>query len=228
MEYTTDVQTYCKQSIIESIVNGYKKIVGIESDLSVRNEYNKCVGRVFLLNGNTKKLKLNKVVQFGPDKIKWKSNKYNGNLGFYLIDPYWVNPYRVSTKLRVPIKVLDVKSDKIITEIRELTFHQFMKSKLFDFYGGFKHKYIAAYDNFNFLLKSNKYYYAINSTIKNYKISQEDLMKVLSLIDNEKKKIKKEWGEYLRDYVEENESVRRLEEDYSVKKKVNNVIAFKR
>jgi hypothetical protein len=230
MEYLGDLKEYCDQGTIDSIIAGYTKIVGIESNLDIINENNKYVGTILLIN-NAPRLKLNMIVEFNTDKIKWRSNKFNEDFRFYLVDPYWIKSYAPSPKIKVPIKVLDVKSDQIVVEFVELTFKQFMKNRLFDFYGGFQYKYVAAYDNFSRLFKNNQYYFAINSTVKHYKVSQKNLVKVLSLIDNEKKRIKTEWNSHMNSYFQFNQASKMIEELYgkeSRKNNRNNVIAFKK
>jgi len=225
-----DVYKFCDLKVINSIENSYKKIVGIRSNLNLITENNKYVGRVLLLKNIKKMIYLDLIVEFSIDKIKWSSRTVDGEFGFHLVDPYWVKIYSPSPKIRVPVKVWSVKAEQIVTEMRELNYKQFLKNRLLEFYGGFQYKYIAAYENFNYMMKNNQYFHCINSTVKNYKIPQKDLIKILSLIDNEKKKIKAEWNKLINIYFNQNESARLIEMRYgkeSRKSSKNNVISFK-
>jgi len=229
-----DVNEFCDLNVINSIENSYKKIVGIRSNLNMVTENNKYVGRILLLKNVKKMIYLDMIVEFSINKIKWSSKVINGEFAFHLVDPYWVKSYTPSPKIRVPVKVWSVKSEQIVTEMRALNFKQFMKNRLLEFYGGFQYKYVAAYENFNYMMKNNQYYHCINSTVKNYKIIQKDLVKILSLIDNEKKKIKAEWNKLINIYFNQNESARLIEMNYGKESRKsikgdnkNNVISFK-
>ena len=226
-----DVEKYCNERVIDSIIiSMYDKIVGVESDLEIVNENDKYVGSILLLHKSPKKLYLDMIVEFNTDKIKYSAPNYNGEFGLYFIDPYWVKSYSPSPKLKVPINVFDIKKHKMVTEMSELTFNQFMKSKLFAFYGEYQYKYVAAYENFARLFRNNQYFYAINSTVKHYNVLQEDLVKIISVINNEKKKIKAEWNKYMNSAVQEHQSAIRIEKLYgkrSREKKESNVISFK-
>jgi hypothetical protein len=46
--------------------------------------------------------------------------------------------------------------------------------------------------------KSGQYYLAINSTVKHHFIPQPALLKIISQVNNERKRIKTEWMTYLR------------------------------
>ena len=230
MDYLEEVQTYCNLKVINSIENSYSKIVGIISDLNLINEHDKNVGSIVLIKNVSKMLYLELTVEFNSKKIKWSANN-NSPFGFYLVDPYWVKAYTPAPKIRVPIKVIDIKSNQIITEMRELNYKQFMKNRLHEFYGEFQHKYIAAYENFNHMFKNNQYYHAINSTVKNYRISQKELVKILGLIDNEKKKIKAEWNLLINRYFHQDQGAKSIEELYGKNSRKNiksNVISFEK
>jgi len=232
MDYLERVNKYCDLKVINNIKDGYKKIVGIESDLNITADNKKNVGIVCLLDGliKNKKIKLDVLVQFNSKKIKWQSSNYDDNLGFYLIDPFFVKPYEPIVKIEVPVKVYDAKSEQTFSVMTKLTFNQFMKNRLLEFYGEYQHRYIAAYDNFNYLLKNNQYFYAINSTVKHYKIPQDKLLKVLSTIDNEKKRIKARWFEYMNIHIQKDQfgSFEKLMNKLSSRQNKNNVIKLKK
>lgn len=230
MEILKDVDKYCNERVISSIISRYDKIVGIESNLEIINENNKYVGSILLLHETPKKLYLDMIVEFNTDKIKYSAPNYNREFGLYFLDPYWVKSYAPSPKLKVPINVFDIKKNEMVTEMANLTFNQFMKSKLFAFYGKYQYKYVAAYENFSKLFRNNQYYYAINSTVKHYNVLQEDLVKIISLINNEKKRIKAEWTKYMSAAVQDHQSAKMIESLYgkrSREKRKTNVISFK-
>jgi hypothetical protein len=230
MKILKDVEKYCNEKVIDSIITGYDKIIGIESNLKITNEKGKYVGTILLLHNAPKKLSLDMIVQFSTDKIKYSASNYNGEFGLYFVDPYWVTSYAPAPKIKVPISVFNIKENKTVTEMADLTFNQFMKSRLFDYYGKFQYRYVAAYENFYNLFKNNQYYYAINSTVKHYKVKQENLVKMISLINNEKKKIKAEWTEHMNSCLQKHQSAKMIEELYgkrSRERKESNVISFK-
>ena len=106
-----------------------------------------------------------------------------------------------------------------------------MKRKLLEFYRTWKYVVIEAYDNFNRLFKKGPYYFALNSTIKIYGIDQDDLLRAISIINNQKKRIKKEWTEHMNNHFQQNESSKMINELYkkhSIKKSKENVVIFKK
>lgn len=216
---------YVSQDTLDNIKGNYKKIVGIECNFDLINENNKYVGRVILFSNANNRVSLDLIVQFRKDKIKWTSNKEHDGSKMVLIDPYWVAAYSQNPKVKVPVKVFDIKTNQIVTQMMDLTYSQFMKRKLTEFYGEWKHKIVASYDNFYHLFKSKPYYYAINSTVKHYRIEQEDLVKAISLINNEKKRIKTQWNKYLNDYFKIHQAELFINNFFN--KKVNNVIDIK-
>lgn len=232
MEYIENKSSkYCSKNVVDGIKSNYTKIVGIESNLDIMNENDKCVGRIILIL-NSKKLFLDEIVQFNKTKVKWSSSNFSDDgFGFYLVDPYWVKSYAPLPKINVPVYVYDPKSEQFVINMVELNYNQFQKRKLMEFYRNWKYVMVAAYDNFNYLLKNNAYYFAINATVKNYGISQKSLTTLIGVINNEKKKIKAEWNKHLNNYFQQNESSKLIEELYgkSVRENVaSNVISFKK
>lgn len=229
MNILSDVLNFCKQNVLDNIENEYSKIVGIESNLLI-NENDKYVGRVLLLI-NSPKLFLDQIIQFNKDKIKWQSSNCSGeDHRFYLVDPYWVTSYAPKPVIRVPVKV-KVK-DQMVVEIRELNFDQFQQSKLNEFYyiNKVPHTLVAAYQNFYKMNRPGQYYKAINSTIKNYFITQDQLTHVISRFNQEKNRIKNEWNKHLNEHFQHNESARMIEKLFKkqVTKSQSNVISFKK
>lgn len=217
-------------SVIDNIFTNYSKVVGIKSNLNILNENKKHVGKIILLS-DAPKLYLNQIVEFNSEKIKWKSSDIDKDEnGFYLVNRYWVKSYAPVPKIEVPVKVYDPRTKKFVIEIVNLNYYQFRKRKLIDFYRKWEYVIIAAYDNFNYLLKKNPYYYAINSTVKIYGIDQDDLIRAISIINNQKKKIKKEWNEHLNNHFQQNESSKMIKKLYDKQalEQTNNVVVFKK
>lgn len=216
MEFLESINKYCRQDMIDNILAGYPKIVGIESDLDLINENNKCVGKILLLV-KAPKLYLDEIVQFNKNKIKWKSSKYNDEKGFYIIDPYWVRSYAPEPKIKVPIKIR-VKN-QIVIEMRSLNYRQFQQSKLTEFYYTNKvpHILVAAYQNFYIMNRPGQYYKAINSTVRNYFITQDQLVHCISRFNQEKNRIKNEWNKHLNNYLHENNSAKLIDDLFKIK-----------
>jgi len=226
-----ELSKYLNNSSIENINMNHDKIIGIKSNLSIINENKKSVGKVILLKNNPSNLFLDMIVEFNGDKIKWKCSKFDDDNGFYLIDPYWVKSYSPEPKINVPIKVR--VDNQIVIEMRELTERQFQQNKLMEYYYINKTPYIiiAAYQNFYKLNRPGKYYLAINSTVKNYFITQDQLKRIISRINQEKNRIKNEWNKHLKSHLYQNESARLIDKLFSNKKDENsktNVVAFKK
>jgi len=227
-----ELSKYLNNSSIENINMNHDKIVGIKSNLNIINENKKSVGRVILLKNGSTKLFLDMIVEFNTNKIKWKCVKFDvNNEGFYLIDPYWVKSYSPEPKINVPIKVrID---NQIVIEMRELTESQFQQNKLMEYYYINKtpHIIVAAYRNFYKLNRPGSYYLAINSTVKNYFITQDQLKRIISRINQEKNRIKNEWNKHLKSHLYQNESARlisKLFDKNELEKSKSNVVSFKK
>ena len=215
---------------VECIINefGGDKFVGLISDTSVKTDNGKCIGKVILLlNPKKKFIVLNQIVEFIPKYIKYEHN-YAGNDNFYLISDHWVKSYAPEIKIEVPIKILDFETKKEITIMRELTHKQFQENRLLEFYGKYSYRFIKAYKNFTDLFRNNQRYYAINSTVRNYRIPQDKLESLIGVIGNEKRKIKTEWLIYLSYHVQQHEAQLKLQNlmqryKQSITKKVVNL-----
>jgi len=218
MDYLHDeINKYLSQDSINNINTNYSKIVGIESNLNILNENNKYVG-IILLRENSPKLFLDMIVEFRTDKIKWRSSKFDGENGFYLIDPYWVKSYSPAPKIKVPIKVR--VNDQIVVVMRELNYSQFQQSRLNEYY--YKNKipytFVAAYKNFYKMNRPNQYYKAINSTVKNYFVNQDQLIKIISEFNQEKNRIKSEWDKFMNNFVNQSQSAKMINELFKNRK----------
>jgi len=226
-----ELSKHCNEGEIINIYLNYPKIVGIETNLNIINENDKYVGRILILLNAPGKLYLDMIVEFNRNKIKWHNVKEVDGKKLVLVDPYWVKSYAPSPKIKVQVKVFNQKSEQFVVEVMNLNFHQFQRRKLNEFLRQWQYILVAAYDNFYYLLKNNEYYFAINSTVKHYGLTQDSLKKVISIINNEKKKIKKEWNEYLNRHIQENESAKLIEELYGKRfkeEKTSNVVSFKK
>jgi len=193
---------------VESIINevGDQKFVGLISDVSVKTENDKCIGKIILLlNPKKKFIVLNQIVEFIPKYIRYK-HSYVGNDDFYLISDHWIKPYSPEPRIEVPIKILDVETQKEITIMRELTYKQFRENRLLEFTGKYSYRFIEAYNNFVKMYKNHQRYHAINATVRNYRIPQEKLVSLIGVIGNEKRKIKTEWLTYLNYHIQQNQA----------------------
>lgn len=227
----SELTKHCNKNSILNIYTNWSKIVGIETDTKIINENDKYVGKILLLFNGPVKLYLNQIVEFHRDRIKWQNSKLVDGKKLILIDPKWVKSYAPAPKLEVQMKIYDPKSKQYVIEIMSLNYNQFMKRKLIEFCGQFKHIYVSAYENFNKLYRNNQYYFAINSTVKHYCVPQEELVKFISIINNEKKSIKAKWNKYLQIHFQENESAKLIEElisKHEVEERSNNVISIKK
>lgn len=229
--FLEEIKKYCNDDTVENICVNYPKSFGIEADLSILTEKNKCIGKIIYENNSTK-LKLGIIVEFDEKKIKWKSSRFYKNFGFYIVDQYWCKHYAPVPKINVPVEIFNEKENKIELELQKMSFEQFMKRKLFSFYKKFAYKYVAAYDNFFSLISSKKpYYYCINCTVRNYHVSQKDLQKIITVINHEKKRIKTEWNNLLNESIRNDKSIEMMNKLYSQKSNENNsanVIKFKK
>jgi nitrate reductase NapAB chaperone NapD len=223
------LEKFCEnENIIEGIYNNFSKVVGIISNLSDLSENKKSYGKtILLINTNNKKLLLNQLVEFDKKRIKWEASNYINGFGFYLVDPYWVRSYKVDLKVEVPVKIF--VDDKITSEMRVLNFDQFMQSRLNQFYVREKVPYIcvAAYNNFYKMKRPGQYYKALNSTVRNYFINEKQLKKIISVINHERNKIKKEWMEHLRKFYNEKEISKEMKELYE-KNRSADIIPFEK
>jgi hypothetical protein len=199
-----EIDDFCNEDVLEKIESNFGKIVGIKTWLGGKDENDKMVGTAILLLNCEKKIILGHHVQFDEDKIKWKSQNTtiddDGNeYGFFLVDPYWVKPWTSDPKIKVPIKVFI--ENEVKTETRELTFEAFQQQRLKEFYLKEKVPYIIveAYRNFYKLKKPGQYYKAINSTVKHYFIPEEKLKSIISTINHERNRIKREWMNILKE-----------------------------
>lgn len=193
----------------ENILNdqGTEKLILLISDTNIKNDSGRCIGKIIaLINPKKKNLLLGQVVEFYDNNIKWSCSRYVNNDGLHIISDHWVKPFVEDPIVNVPITVLDHNTQKDITVMIELTYKQFQERRLLEFYGDYKHRLIAAYKNFTDLFKNNQYWYAINSTVKHYRVDQKHLIGFLSKVDNEKKKIKTEWVRYMQYHIQENQT----------------------
>jgi hypothetical protein len=206
-EFLDDVFKYITEDTLNNMINNnYIKCIGIESNLNLTNENNKKIGKVVLIhysddvpkNKRKKSLLLGMLVEFLDIKIDWSDARYNM---LHIVMPHFVKPYKQELKLSVPIDYYDRQTGKKQTGMSSLTYEQFLENRLCKFYylNDWKFKWVNAYKNFRYMFaKSGQYYLAINSTVKHHFIPQPALLKIISQVNNERKRIKTEWMTYLR------------------------------
>jgi len=225
------IEKYCSEETINNIYQNHPKTVGIEYNPTLINEYGKNVGKIILITNIPEKYKLflDSIIQFNSSKIQWKSSKVNGDFEFCLIDPYFIKQYAPDPKLKVPILIND--GGILKTKMIELTFQQYKMRMMNEYYYKNKIPYtlVAAYRNFYKMLKEcvGVEYKAHNSTCRNYLISQEVLIKVISRFNNERKRIIKNWNQLVSEHLQQNETDKLLERLYGrqeKEKEINNLI----
>jgi len=194
--FLDEIKNYCTEDAISNFKENYKSCFGIVSNLDIKNKNNKCFGKIVYLS-NTNKFQLGNIVEFDIKRNKWKSSTTNGNKGFYIIDPKWCRIFQFEKKIKIPVYVRT--KEGVVLEERELTFNQFKQQKLNYYYMINRIPAIAilAYKNFYSLYKPGKFYYALNSTVKYYYISEDKLKEILSTFNNQRKNIIFEWRKYL-------------------------------
>jgi len=222
------------------IYSNYTKCIGIESDNRIINENNKRVGKIIFIhysetipvNKIKKSLDLGMFVEFKEEKGTFQSRIVSDGtqVGIWLVDPYFVKAYKPDPKIEVPVQILDIKTNQIVTEMRQLTYKQFQENRLnlFFYNSKWQTRWSDAYKNFRKMFaKTGLYYLAINSTVKNYLISQSDLKSILAQVDNQKRKIKSEWTRCLNQNLQTNEamkSIQALIDKESLKQEKGNVV----
>lgn len=231
-EYLDDVFKYVSQDTLDNMINNnYVKCVGIESSLKMTNENKKKIGKILLIhysddipkNKQKKSLLLGMFVEFLEDKIDWSDPRHNM---FHIVMPHFVKPYKQELKLLVPIQYYDKDTGKQQTEMASLTYKQFLENRLCKFYyfNDWKYKWVKAYNNFRYMFsKTGQYYLAINSTVKHHFINQAALLKIISQGNNERKRIKSEWMEYLKADAEKSRlfEIQQTIEDENINPKSN-------
>lgn len=200
MPHANEVLKFLDSTSLENIYITYPKIVGIETIPSNLVSKNKGLGKIILISGDNIKFLLGDYIEYNIDKIKWKNGKYDGaGCVLYLIDPYWCTKHNPILIIKVPIKVYNQKMNIESEEFVDMNKNQFIKNRLIEFYGAWEYRLVAAVNNFNFLL-SKGYYYALNSTVKMYRIDPELLKSSIAKINRNFEKINKEWNELLIDH----------------------------
>jgi hypothetical protein len=127
--------------------------------------------------------------------------------------------------IKVPIKVYNPKTNSVIEDFRNMNKNQFIKHSLIEFYGDWPHRLVIAVENFN-KLRNKGYYYAINSTVRNYRIDKDILQNAIAKVNRKLDSINKKWNELFTQYYENKETLKMVHEMIESNKK-DNVIDFK-
>ena len=206
---TRDISLYCNDETIDNIRNNHKKIFGLESNLGLKNEHKKCVGRILLRLNNTK-FYLGDLVEFNEIKIKWRSSKENNGFGFYLVDPYWCKKWSHEPLISIPCKIFQPQTKTQGIQMMKMSFKQFMKRRLLEMCGEWKYKEYEAVENF-YKMKPQGYWKAINSTVKHYSVESERLKSLIGKRNKFLEMINREWAILSKNYYEQNERLRVLD-----------------
>ena len=219
MDLKSEILKHVSEDVYYNIFNRYTKCIGIESLADVKNENNKRVGRVLMIhysdtipkNKRKKTLLLGMFVSFNHRKVLWWSDN------FYLVDPFFVKPYLPDPKIEVPVNVFNAKTLNYESEMMSLTYRQFQERRLSEFFvkKQMPYHWVHAYKNFRYMFSSTgQHYLAINSTVKHCWIMQADLEHLISVIDNHKKIIKKEWFKHTQDKMRNDNSIAIIQKLY--------------
>lgn len=168
---------------------------------------------------NRKYLRIGMYVSFSDKKVKWRS-KPQGDRFLAVVNSRWVKAFNHDPKFPVVVPVLvsklNEKNERVYHEElieMEMTYNQYIKRRLSIDFAKFDHIEMIAYENHKAMIKKyNDYYRALNSTSKHYRIKHDRLKTVISLINNAKKKYKKEWIEFKTQYLENKFLERHLDE----------------
>ena len=216
-----------KDTFNNIVNNNYSKGIGIVSDDRLINENNKRIGKIVFIhysetipsNKIKKSIDLNMFVEFKEEKGLFQSRLIadGTKIGLWIVDPYFVKPYKPDPKIEVPIQVFNPKKGMLVTEMTKLTYKQFQENRLDEFFYNEKwiYRWVNAYHNFrNLFAKSGQYYLAINATVKHCWIAQVDLEKILGVVDNKKKKFKNEWTKYLNQHIQTDQALLGIQKLY--------------
>lgn len=168
------LENFLLLSSLDNIIANYPKTMGVVCNLTnCPNDNGRYVGRLILTYNSNKKLMLNEVVEFLEYKKQWQS-VIKENTQMYLVDPFFVRKYIPNPTIECLVEVLDPKKNIVQYSTMNLKYKQFMKRRLLEKTGMWPYRLVEAVENFNKMLKYGKYK-AINSTVKNYLVTQEEL-----------------------------------------------------
>jgi len=201
------------EDIMNNMYQQYKNVFVIESKVNLKVD-DRIVGIVRMcidVTGKKKYIKVGQYVTFSESKIKWRNNPINRHF-VTVVNSFWVKPYVYNPKLPVVVKVQtsvsnlqnpDERIYNIEFEEIEMSYNQYIKRCMIQDYYSHDYGEMMAYDNYKELLgRTNDYWYAVNTTAKQYCIEHEKLISLKSAISNSKKKYKKQWLEYRSQYQE--------------------------
>lgn len=158
---------------------------------------------------NRKYLKVGMYVAFSDKKIKWRG-KMQGDRFIAVINSRWVKAFNHDPKLPIVVPVLvsklNNKNERVYHEElieMEMTYNQYIKRRMSIDFATYDHIEMLAYENYKSMMNTfQDYYKALNSTSKHYRVKHDRLKTVISLINNAKKKYKKEWLEFKTMFLE--------------------------
>jgi hypothetical protein len=232
LDYTTKMTYYLNTNSIENVYNNYGKIVGIECNKELINEHNKNVGKIILLF-NIKKFTLGDIVEFNMDKKKYVcSNIDPENNKCYYFDPYWLKLYRPEPFIDVQVKIYKPKTNSFEYEDKKMNFDMFLKNTMIEKTGKIAYGIIMAIENYNNMrYKGSTHLYALNSTIKNYHIKEDLLLKCLRSYGGYKAGIVNKWNKLLSIYYQNNaaaEKLNKMFDNNNTIKNNKNIVKFKK
>lgn len=233
------------EDTVNNIYNTGTNQVLVYSNKNVLTDSKKCFGKLIgLVNvkENTKKLLLNDIVEFYPNKIIWQTVEMNPDgCRIVLVKYHFTKKMVYDKKVKVRVKVLKSKLENGIRtyfseyEQLEMTQDQFIKNKLLEKFGHFKHVFFEAKENMEKRLRLHKdYYRALNETCKTYRIEHKDLVDFRSMINNGIKEIYQEWKQLVQQNYTAQDLSNVIDHYYGIYKqsvesqKKDNVVVFKK
>lgn len=189
----TELEKYLNIESLDNIVSSYPKIMGVRCKLNLcPNDNDRFVGRLILIYNSTKNFMLNETVEFLEKKKQWISSIKKDNTQLFLVDPFFVRKYIPNPIVPCLVEVLNPTTKEIEYTTLNLRYKQFMKRRLLEKTGNWPYGAVKAVENFNTMLKHGKYK-AINSTVRNYFISQDELKSYIGKRATIIRDINREW-----------------------------------
>jgi len=202
------------------IVDNFPDCVGVMTNPQILNENKRCVGEVVMINSSTNKIILKDVVEFQYKNLKYNIETSNeNNETIILINPYFIRKWTQTVFLEVPVEVWNEKEDKIEIEMVRMNFNMFIERKILEIFGDFQHRLIAAIKNYRRLrYKRKDHLYAMNATVKHYKVPFKILGTSLRKYGGHKKHLISVWNKMEVDYFKQNsasEYLKRFSDSYN-------------
>lgn len=202
----SELKKFCNKDTINNFDMNYKRAIGVKCHVDAMTEDGEVIGQIIYLLDN-EKFPISSYIRFNPKWIKW-SSKIKNSYVFHIVTPHYCKKFINEPVLEVEVKVFKPKTKSFAIDFVKLNYKQFVNRRLLEFYGDWKHKIVAAIENFDKNLSTSGYWGAINMTVKHYHITQEDLQTALGRRDKVLSTIRNEWIEKKNEYYAQRETER--------------------